>query len=430
MVAALLLGALTPGGLLAVAVGVLALAFLFSLLESSLSHHSGVRLMEEARRRGVEERIRAALAREEQTYLAAKMGRGLFQLPGVALLAVALVRLEPAAPQAALWAILAGVLFLLLNVAAPYIVGRRAGHRILLRWLIPFRAAAAPLVPAALLMQRCAGWLFGSAGGPDRSEEITDDILSAVEEGGREGLLGEDEQQMIEGVIDLRDVTADHVMTPRTAMVSVGVDASLPEVVDAAVRSGHSRLPVYSETPDQVVGVLYVKDLLPYLRKDGEPPRVQEVLRPAFFIPESKNVRDLLRELKARQVHMAVVLDEYGGTAGVVTIEDILEEIVGEIVDEHEQGPPREIVKLTENVASVEARTHIEDLNRSLSIELPEHDDYDTVGGLLFTRMGRVPSAGEHFDLNGVRFTVLEADARRVGRVKVTVHRRPEPRRS
>ena len=421
----LLLGALTAAGLLWVAGGLLTLAFCFSLIENALQHHSSVRLMEEARKRGMEQRIKDTLRNEEQLYLGARLGRALFQLCGVATLAVGLVQATDDSGTLIWWALGAGIAYLLFLVTLPYLIARRIGHAILLRSLTGPGRVVSPFIPAAELLQRVLARLMRTPPRPvDPAEELEEDILSAVEEGGRQGLLGEDEKQMIEGVIDLRDVTADHVMTPRTEMVSLDVNASLEEVIEKAVGSGHSRLPVYRESPDQVIGVLYIKDLLPYLGQSDKLPGVRKLLRPPLFIPQSKNVRDLLHEMKGRHVHMAIVLDEYGGTAGVVTIEDVLEEIVGEIVDEHEKEAGEEVVRLGKNVATVEARTHIDDLNRVLGIELPEDGDYETVGGLLFTQMGRVPAAGEQHQYDGVRFTVLEADARHVSRIKVTVLRR------
>ena len=222
--------------------------------------------------------------------------------------------------------------------------------------------------------------------------------------------------------MDLREVTADHVMTPRTEMVCLQVGTTAAEAIGAARGRGLSRLPIYRDTPDDIVGVLYIKDLLPLFGKEDVPP-VERLARQPFFIPQSMKVGKLLQEMRGRHVHLAIVLDEYGGTAGVVTIEDILEEIVGEIVDEHESEETHDVVKINENVATVEGRAHIDDLNRALDLEVPESDEYETVGGLLFSRIGHVPAAGEHFDLDGVRFTVLEADERRIHRVKVTVQR-------
>ncbi|MGH7163441.1 MAG: hemolysin family protein [Planctomycetota bacterium] len=418
------LAAAAPSTLFAVAAAALVAAFLFSLFENALVHYSMARLMADAKRRGVEEAIQKALDDEEETAFASKVGRGICQTVGIACFAVGLVESRPSELAAIGVAVAVALGFLVFNVAAPYLLGSRAGHSLLLRALIPYRHAIFFLRPLSALLHRSAARLVRAGEEPpDRSAEITDEILSAVEEGGREGVLGDSERRMITGVIDLREVTADQIMTPRTEMVCIRADASVREALAAAAERGLSRLPVYRSTPDEILGVLYVKDLIPYVLGKEPPPPIERVMRRAFLIPQSKSVRELLHEMKARQVHLAVVVDEYGGTAGVVTIEDILEEIVGEIADEHEVKEPEDVVKLHDDAATVDGRTHIDELNSALDIELPEGEEYDTVGGLLLNRMGYVPSPGEQIDLLGVRFTVLEADARRVNRVKVTVQR-------
>ena len=422
-VAPLLLSASSPVGLLLVTGGCFLLAFLFAIFENALQYYSSARLAAMAKKRGIDDALDAVLLQEDDIVFASKVGRGLFQTIGIATIVVAVVSAAPGDLEAIVWAVLFAAFFLLAMVSAPYVIGRRLGDRILLRWLLPYARFVRLLRPASRLLAGLAGRLVGNENGADPKDEIADEILSAVEEGSREGAIEDTEKRMIEGVIDLREVTADHVMTPRTEMVCLPVDASAEEAIERAKGRGLSRLPVYGSTPDEILGVLYVKDLLPFLGKD-EPPAVNSLLRKPFFVPQSKNVGELLQEMRAKQVHLAIVLDEYGGTAGVVTIEDILEEIVGEIVDEHEGAAPTEVVRIDENAATVEGRTHIDDLNRSLDLEVPESEEYETVGGLLLSHLGRVPVAGEHCDLNGIRFTILEADERRITRVKVAVQQR------
>jgi CBS domain containing-hemolysin-like protein len=414
---------MAPPALFAVAAGCLFLAFWFALFENALQHFARVKLLAEAKRQGKDEALATLLDQEDEIFFASKVGRGLTQLFGVALLVVALVASGgDNATRTLGLALLLGFLFLVINVAAPYVLGERFAEGILLRMLRPYARVITPLVAASGLLQRLTVSILRTTEQEDPTEEITDEILSAVDEGAREGSLEDTEKRMIEGIIDLRDVSADHVMTPRTEMVSLRIDA---EVADALARSqerGLSRLPVYRDTPDDIAGVLYMKDLLPYLGKDTTPP-VKALLRTPLFVPQTKNVRELLQEMRVHQMHLAIVLDEYGGTAGLVTIEDILEEIVGEIADEHEGAGNVEVLRIADNVATVEGRTHIDDLNDALNTEIPESDEYETVGGLLFTRLGRVPAAGEKCDVDGIHFTVLESDERRIHRVKVTVER-------
>ena len=421
---ALLLSASSPTALLLGAGGCFLLAFLFAIFETALQEFSRVRLSAAARKRGTEDAIDVLLLREDEILFASKVGRGLLQTAGIALGVVAIVGAAPQGLQAAVWATLLALFVLLFLVGTSYILGRHFADEILLRWLLPYSRFVHLVFPISNALQKIVGRFVGRHHETDPAEEIADEILSAVEEGAREGTIEHSEKRMIEGIIDLREVTADHIMTPRTEMVSVPVDASATDAIDLAADRGLSRLPVYRETPDEIIGILYVKDLLPYLGKDVMP-TVATICHKPFFIPQSKNVGELLQEMRQKRVHLAIVLDEYGGTAGVATIEDILEEIVGEIEDEHEADRARdEVVRLGENSATVEGRTHIDDLNRSLDLDVPESEEYETVGGFLFARMGRVPSVGEHYDVDGVRFTILAADERRINRVKVAVQAR------
>jgi len=413
--------ALAPSTLFWFAGFSLAAAFVFALFEHALTYYTAVRLLERARAKGAEARIQEALDRQEESVFASKMGRGIAQLLGVGALVVGLFEAGPSRAVALAAAGFALVLFPLVNIALPYVLALRNADGILLHGLLAYDRAIAPLRPLARLLHRIAGRLVDTGEPVDPSEELRDEILSAVEEGGREGLLEAAEAQMIEGVIDLSEVAASNVMTPRTEMVAVPLSARVEGAAKVAIQHGLSRIPVYRTSPDDILGVLYMRDLLPFY-VNGEPmPPLEQLVRQPFFVPESKNVKELLHDMKARQVHLAIVLDEYGGTAGVITLEDILEEIVGEIGDEHEKRKPGEVVRVGADSATVGGGVHVEELNRALGIKVPESGEYETVGGLLLARLGRVPSKGEQLDLDGVRFTILDADERRVNRVKVTV---------
>jgi len=413
------LTALQPVGLLIVAIGCLVLAFVFALFENALQDHSRVRLTEEAKSKELAAAIDKVLLREDEILFASKIGRGLVQIVAIATIVVFLVRTETTGFGVVMWAVAGTAVYLLLNVAAPYVLGRRAGHVILHRGLLPYSRAIALLLPGAAALRTVATKLMRAGPEPSPEEEAKDELLSAAEEGAREGALDVKVKEMIEGVMDLGEVTAEQVMTPRTELVCLPVGTTVEQAIERSQERGLSRLPVYRKTPDDIVGVLYMKDLLPYLGR-GETPAIERIVRAPLFVPQSKNVGELLTEMKARQVHLAIVLDEYGGTAGIVTIEDILEEIVGEIADEHEQATGVDVVPIGRDQATVDGRTHVDDLNKALDLDVPEGEEYETVGGLLFTMMGRVPEQGEQFDMNGVRFTILEADERRINRVKVT----------
>jgi CBS domain containing-hemolysin-like protein len=202
-------------------------------------------------------------------------------------------------------------------------------------------------------------------------------------------------------------------------MVSLAASATLEEVIDKVIDEGHSRIPVYEDTIDEIIGILYAKDLLPFLKPstDGQP-GLRSLLRTPVFVPESMSVDDLLHEFQRRKVHIAIVLDEYGGTAGLVTIEDLLEEIVGEIQDEYDEEEPL-IVRLSDDEARIDGRADVDDLGELFDTDLglEDEDEYDTVGGLIYHRIGGVPKPGDQVQVDGLTLTVETTDGRRVGKV-------------
>lgn len=237
------------------------------------------------------------------------------------------------------------------------------------------------------------------------------------------------EQEMIEAVVTLRDKTVAQVMTPRTEIEAMELSNDL-STVTATIRSiGHSRIPVYEDNLDHIAGVFYVKDLMKWLAgegsRTGKPFNLKALLRPAIFVPETKTVRELLPELLSKRVHIALVADEYGGTSGLVTIEDIIEEVFGDIQDEYENVEDQQTevkIDTAKRSAEIDARAYISDVNDALlplGLELPASEDYDTVGGFVTVTLGRIPGAGEAFHHDGMEIRVLEAEPTRVMKVEV-----------
>ncbi|MCK5803420.1 MAG: HlyC/CorC family transporter [Lentisphaeria bacterium] len=308
------------------------------------------------------------------------------------------------------------------------------GRHQTLRGSATFLCRAMPLVQ---LLSRClfvVSWIvfFCHRKGIDWREERSDEggataedeIMSLVEydADASEGdpSLEEDERRMIQGVFHLDEKLVDEIMTPRVDVNALPDTATVVEVRAEIVRSGHSRLPVYAETIDHVTGVVYAKDLLDEVRLAGIH-SVGEISHRPVFVPETKNIGDLLEEFQRDRNHFAVVLDEYGGTAGIVSFEDILEEIVGEIQDEYdadEVHPTTEV--LPDGTSVVDARMTIDELNEVLRTELPEDDDYDTLGGYISAAAGRIPIVGEVVETEHLVVEVLEADLRRVLKAKVS----------
>ncbi|MEM9353793.1 MAG: hemolysin family protein [Planctomycetota bacterium] len=283
-------------------------------------------------------------------------------------------------------------------------------------------AAATPAVWVAKLLDTGLHRLLGRTPESMDEETFEEEIRTIVTEGHREGLLEEDAREMIEGVIELGDADVSKIMTPRTDMKMVQVDEPWEEVVADVIESAHTRIPAYSEDRDDIVGVLYSKDLLPELATGdaGSRTPIRELVRKALFVPETKRLDDLLQMFQQTRTHIAMVMDEYGGVSGLVTIEDVLEEIVGEIVDEYDAEEEQEIVLINETTCEALGRAHVDDVNEALRISLPDDGDFDTIGGFVFTELGRVPRTGESFRWNETAYIeVLEVTKRRILRVRV-----------
>jgi putative hemolysin len=244
-----------------------------------------------------------------------------------------------------------------------------------------------------------------------------DELKSWVETGQSDGALEKEERQMIYSIFQFGDTLAREIMVPRMDMVSLDVVAPLDEIVEAVSSSGHSRIPVYEDTIDNVIGLLYAKDLLNYLHNQKKFTSLRELIRPAFFVPEAKKLDDLLTEMQSNRTHIAIVVDEYGGVAGLVTLEDILEEIIGEIRDEYDQSEELPFVKINDNEYVFQGNIDLDDFNETMGTEI-EKDMADTLGGLMYGLMGKVPVGGEQVIVENVQLTVEKVVGRRIQKVR------------
>jgi magnesium and cobalt transporter len=253
------------------------------------------------------------------------------------------------------------------------------------------------------------------------------DFQELIDQGEEQGLLTPEQGDMIQSIFEFKDTIVREIMIPRTEIIAVPQEASIQTIIDLMVKHGHSRLPIYRENLDNVIGLLHVKDLLPYWGQPAAQSLPLEVIRQPIFVPETKKIVQLLKELRGQRFHMAVVSDEYGGTSGLVTMEDIIEEIIGEIEDEYDRRDPR-LIPLEEGKAEVDARLEIEELERHFDLEIEERD-FESVGGFIIHLLGRVPKAGEKVYYRDLEITVLDADSRRVRRLRIekTAPEPPEP---
>jgi CBS domain containing-hemolysin-like protein len=252
--------------------------------------------------------------------------------------------------------------------------------------------------------------------GPYTTEE---DIRTMADVAADEQVIEREERRLIHSIFEFGDTVVREVMVPRPDMIGVEADAPVDEALEKAIGAGYSRLPAFGEGPDDILGLVYLKDIIRRTREDGEGDgTVRDLVRPAVFVPEQKRVAELLREMQQDKFHMAVVIDEYGGTAGLVTLEDLLEEIVGEIVDEYDVEAPK-VERLPDGGLRVAGGTPIDEVNELLEIELPE-TDWDTVGGLMFNLLGHVPVEGETVDFQGLEFRAERVQRRRILTVRIT----------
>jgi CBS domain containing-hemolysin-like protein len=276
------------------------------------------------------------------------------------------------------------------------------------------------------IVKRLAGVSLGEE--PETAaEKVEEEILSVVAEGTAGGAVDEDQQKMIEGVISFRDLQVGQIMTPRTEIIAVEVNTPVLDVRDRILNDGLSRVPVYEGSLDNIVGIVNAKDLLQFVNIAGgaagedDEMELRKIMRRPLFVPRTKPLRDLLKEFRQQGHHMAVVLDEYGGTSGLVTTEDIVEEIVGDIVDEYELPEPQDdrLKRIDKYAVEVDARMYVSDLNRELGLSLPEDGDFQTVGGFVISTLGVIPAKNDRLDHEGATFTVLDAEPRRVKRLRI-----------
>ncbi|PSW09762.1 magnesium/cobalt transporter CorC [Photobacterium sanctipauli] len=258
------------------------------------------------------------------------------------------------------------------------------------------------------------GQLF--QGEPQNREELVEVFRDSEEN----DLIDHDTRDMLEGVMEIAEMRVRDIMIPRSQMVTIERSQKLEDLIDLIVDTQHSRYPVISDDKDHVEGILLAKDLLRYLLPNSEPFNMAKVLRPAVVVPESKRVDRLLKEFREERYHMAIVVDEFGGVSGVITIEDILEQIVGEIEDEFDDEEEQDIRQLSKHTYSVKALTTIEDFNEMFQTQFSD-EEVDTVGGLVMTSFGHLPDRGEIVELDGYSFKVTSADNRRIIQLQVTV---------
>lgn len=275
-----------------------------------------------------------------------------------------------------------------------------------------------PLIIVLMAISRFIGRVLGIDLQDTGSLVITeDDIISFVNVGEAEGVIEEEEKEMIHSIVTLGETSAKEVMTPRTSMLAFEGNHTLNEVWDELIDNGFSRIPVYEDTIDNIIGVLYVKDILPVIKDGKSDQKIKNFVRPGYFVPETKSILEILEDFKSMKIHIALVLDEYAGIVGLVTIEDLIEEITGEIRDEFDTDEEELIHKISDDKYEVSGMIDIETLDETLNIQLPESEEYESLGGLVYALLGRVSEVGDVIVLGSTKLKIIEVDKKRVSKV-------------
>ncbi len=403
------------------AIVALALLLAVTAAESTIASISRLRARTLAARGGTRAAALQRYVQERARLLATlRFGRNLALIGGTVLVAHAVfVRTAPSWQALLLTAGVALALTGLLEAVPGLLAARNPEH-----WGLTL----APLIGLLRLLFWLPTWLLSLPAAllarvlplpePTPEEMEEEELLRLVELEEQNGGIEEEERQMIRGVIKLVETTAREIMVPRIDIAAVEANATLEDVERIIVERGFSRIPLYEGSIDNIVGIIYAKDVLRCLTEGKRPLSLREIARPPYFIPETKKVDELLTELRQNKIHMAIVVDEYGGTAGLVTTEDIIEVIVGEIEDEYDVAETP-IERVSEVEAIVDARVGIDALNELFDLDLP-NEDYDTVGGIVYAKLGKVPVAGDEVEVDGIRLHVLSVIGRRIKKVRVT----------
>lgn len=284
--------------------------------------------------------------------------------------------------------------------------------------------------PISFVLNKLVKMIIKLSGGSveNSGPKITEDEIEfLISVGEKEGILENQKREMLHNIFEISDTLAKEVMVPRTDLVAIKYGTDINEILNILAKTEYSRIPVYEGKMDNILGILYVKDLLKYVSKDIQQLDIKTILRKPYFVPSTKRIDDLLREFQLHRIHFAIVVDEYGGVDGIVTLEDILEEIVGEIRDEYDKDEKDEIIQVDDNTYEIDPKIDIDDFSKFFGLEIQDDLDYETLGGLIFDLSGRIPEIGDVFTIGNLEILIKEKDGRRIKKVIVKVMKNDEP---
>ena len=318
------------------------------------------------------------------------------------------------------------LVILIFSEVSPKVFAVKQAIPFALHVSLPLTAVVKVFTPISFLFEKIAQGFSSLLGVRSEAPFVNEEELKTLFEVGEEkGALDKTEREMIHSIFEFGETVVKEIMIPRMDMVCLEKDTSIKNVLKLVKEKGHSRIPVYDETVDNITGILFVKDIIPFMRGKREVPSLTDLVRNVYFVPESKMIDELLKEFQKERIHMAIVVDEYGGTAGLITLEDVLEEIVGEIRDEYDREKPL-LRQVDDQTWIVDAKINIEDLNETLNIEIPTEEDYESLGGFIFSLLGRIPKDKEEVEYQNHLLVVEKVHGQRIKRVRIQRIKHPQ----
>jgi len=377
-------------------------------------------------------RVVRLLERPKELLITILTGNGLVNVAAAVIGAFLTLRIcaaadFPASVGLAIEIVVISGLILILGEITPKIVALKHARTYALWAALPIEIIRRFLLPLTSILNLLSGGVSRALGVERHRLKLSEDeIKSLVEVSEQRGELEQDEKEMIRGIFEFSETSVREIMVPRVDIISLPITAPLEEIVRVIKLEGHSRLPIYHDNLDNIAGIIHVKDLLPHLQNGEFKAELAGLIRPAHFVPEGKKIDDLLRQFQVEKFHMAIVVDEYGGTAGLVTLEDVLEEIVGEIQDEYDSEIPL-YTRLDDRTLIADARISVDEVNELLGEKLiPEEEDYETLGGFIFSLTGNLPRPKESLDYGDLNFVIEETAGKRISKIRVKKRERPQ----
>jgi len=397
---------------------------LFSGAETALSSLNII-TVKKLKKKGVKEAntLEKLLSRPSKTLSTILIGNNIVNIAATAIATELTLSLFSGKQVTFIVTMIMTILILIFGEITPKTYSAYNSEKVAIKLGKPLEVLSVVFTPFLIVLNRVTKVIIKALGGNVNNNRTTvseEEIKTLVDVGEEAGIIEKQEKEMINSIFEIGDIEVTEVMVPRIDIVYLEEDVTVEEAIKKVLKCGFSRIPVIKKSIDNITGIIYAKDLLAcYFKQDKDESKgIRELIRPAYYVPESKKAIDLLTEMQLEKIHIAIVLDEYGGTLGLVTIEDILEEIVGDILDEYDEEMDL-IDYLDEQTLIVDSKISIDEINETFKISLPE-DEFESVGGLIFNLLGRIPKKGDNIEYNGLLFKILEVHNRRIKKVEIS----------